>query len=129
MIPSANETNKVTPSQFAFRPYFTAVTGSGAKEYKGLTRSIIFSKENSEMFHQEENDDISNTGNLIIKGKDGSIFVTSTLQYAKDITIVTAAGALIDRYTIQPGETRETKVTASGVYLVNRKKLSVKIRE
>ena len=129
VIPSANETNKVTPSQFAFRPYFTAVTGSGAKEYKGLTRSIIFSKENLEMFHQEENDDISNTGNLIIKGKDGSIFVTSTLQYAKDITIVTAAGALIDRYTIQPGETRETKVTASGVYLVNRKKLSVKIRE
>ena len=117
----------VTPVS-AFRPYFKAVSVGGAKEFKGQTRSIVFSRETSEMFHQEESDDISDTGRLIIKARNGKIFVTSTMLVPKDITIVTAAGALFDHYTIQPGETRETKVTASGVYIVNRKKLSVKVK-
>ena len=124
-----NDQNKVTPSQYAFRPYFTIATGGGVKEYKGDTRAILFSMNDSEIIHQEDDDDISDTGELIIRGKSGKIYVTSTLQEAKDVTIVTAAGALIDRYTIQPGETKETKVNASGVYVVNKKKISVKIKD
>ena len=114
-----------------FRPYFQAVSaesGGGAKEYKGLARSIVFSRDNSQMYHQEESDDIGKTGNLLIRGNEGRIFVTSTLQEAKEVIIVTASGALVDRYTIQPGETRETRVTASGVYLVNKKKISMKVK-
>ena len=114
-----------------FRPYFQAVSaesGGGAKEYKGLARSIVFSRDNSQMYHQEESDDIGKTGNLLIRGNEGRIFVTSTLQEAKEVVIVTASGALVDRYTIQPGETRETRVTASGVYLVNKKKISMKVK-
>ena len=125
---TANKQNHVTPQQYAFRPYFNAVPGGGAKEYKGLTRSIVFSRDDSEIYHQDESDDISKTGNLLIRGNEGRIFVTSTLQEAKEVIIVTASGALVDRYTIQPGETRETRVTASGVYLVNKKKISMKVK-
>jgi len=113
----------------AFRPYFISAPSSPTKEYQGETRAIAFSRNTAKMFHEEEEDDISNPGKLIIKGKDGRIIVTSTLRAEEDVIVVTAAGALIDRYTIQPGETRETKVTASGVYLVNKKKLSMKIGE
>ena len=35
----------------------------------------------------------------------------------------------ITTFTIQPGETVETRVNASGVYIVNKKKLSVKVKD
>ena len=122
-------TGDATPVS-AFRPYFTATAagGGGAKEFKGLTRSIVFSRELSQMYEEEEEDDISNRGELLISGKDGKIFVTSTLSEPKDVTIVNAGGSLIDRYTIQPGDTRETRINASGVYLVNKKKIAMKIK-
>jgi hypothetical protein len=121
-----NEKNNISPALSAFRPYFTGGGGgSPAKEYK--TRSIVFSRNTAEMNGQED-DDISDTGELIIRGRDGRILVTSMLQEAKDIIIVTSAGALIDHYTIQPGETRQTRINASGVYLVNKKKIAVRIK-
>ena len=120
------DTGDATPVS-AFRPYFTA-TAAGAKEYKGLTRSIVFTREPSQIYEEKEEDDISNTGQLIIRAEKGKILVTSTLQEAKDVLISTAAGVLIDRYTIQPGETVETPVHVSGVYIVNKKKLSVGVK-
>lgn len=127
-IPSDNDKNNVTPSQYAFRPYFIENGVGGPKRSKGGVHSIVFSRETAQMIHHEEEDDISNTGQLIIKGKNGRIIVTSTMRAEKDVTIVTAAGALIDRYTIQPGQTIETPVNASGVYIVNKKKVAVKIK-
>ena len=122
---SKNEENKITPALSAFRPYFTGSGGGVAKEYK--TRSIVFSRNTAEMYGQED-DDISVTGELIIRGRDGRIFVTSMLQEAKDIRIVTSTGAQIDHYIIQPGETRQTRISASGVYLVNKKKIAVRVK-
>ena len=122
-----NNRNNITSALSAFRPYFIG-SSSPVKEFKGETRSIIFSRNTAEMNGQED-DDINDTGELIIRGRDGRILVTSMLQEAKDIIIVTSAGALIDRYTIQPGDTRETKVNASGVYIVNNKKIAVKIKD
>ena len=109
-----------------FRPYFKASSApksSPAPEYKGNVRSIVFTREPSQMY--EEEDDISNMGELNIRSKEGKIVVTSTLQEAKDILIVTVGGALVDRYTIQPGETRETQASR-GIYIVNTKKITVK---
>ena len=82
------------------------------------------------MIGQEENeDDITNTGRLYISAKEGMVVVHSTLSAPEKVRIVNTAGALIDNYTIQPGETIETSINASGVYVVNKKKLSVKIKE
>ncbi|MBR5929902.1 MAG: hypothetical protein IKZ93_07975, partial [Prevotella sp.] len=129
---SDNDKNHVTPSQSAFRPYFQLASPSGnaVKEYKAPTRSIIFNRESSQMIGQEENeDDITNTGRLYISAKEGKIVVYSTLSAPEKVCIVNTAGALIDNYTIQPGETIETSINASGVYVVNKKKLSVKIND
>ena len=114
----------------AFRPYFRTATGSGVKEYKAKARTIVFSNVNAQMFRQEEQeDDISSTGQLIIRAEEGKIVVSSTLAEPKLVNIVSASGAAVDRYTIQPGETRESTVIASGVYIVNQKKLSVRIKK
>ena len=114
----------------AFRPYFRTASGSGVKEYKAKARTIVFSNVNAQMFRQEEQeDDISSTGQLIIRAEEGKIVVSSTLAEPKLVNIVSASGAAVDRYTIQPGETRESTVIASGVYIVNQKKLSVRIKK
>jgi len=113
----------------AFRPYFIATASGGAKEFRGMTRSIAFSTNASQMYVEEEEDDIDAIGQLIVRASKGKIIVSSTLAKAKDVTIVTATGSLLNRFTIQPGETIETPVTASGIYVVNKKKLSVKIKE
>ena len=114
----------------AFRPYFRTAPGSGVKEYKAKARTIVFSNVNAQMFRQEEQeDDISSTGQLIIRAEEGKIVVSSTLAEPKLVNIVSASGAAVDRYTIQPGETRESTVIASGVYIVNQKKLSVRIKK
>ena len=118
-----------TPEVSAFRPYFIATASGGAKEFRGMTRSIAFSTNASQMYVEEEEDDIDAIGQLIVRASKGKIIVSSTLAKAKDVTIVTATGSLLNRFTIQPGETVETPVTASGIYVVNKKKLSVKIKE
>ena len=116
-----------TASLSAFRPYFQPAS-SGVKEFRAKARSILFSNVNAQMFGEQE-DDITSTGQLFIRAAAGKVVVSSTLTEPKQVNIVTASGALVDRYTIQPGETRETPVTASGVYIVNQKKLSVKLKE
>ena len=124
-VPATGDPIEVLP----FRPYFTAVGGGGVKGFKGNARRIVFSNEYSEMFgeEEEEEDDISHRGELIIVGRNGKIVVSSTYQVAKEVRIYSVGGAIIDNYTIQPGETVETAIHTSGVYLVNKKKLSVKI--
>ena len=110
-----------------FRPYFTATAAvvSPVKEYKNTYRSIVFTREPAQMY--EEGDEIGEIGELVIRAKQGKIVVTSTLKEPKNVSVVSVGGAVIDRYTIQPGETVETSVNASGIYIVNKKKLSVKI--
>ncbi|MBR6032603.1 MAG: hypothetical protein IKP36_11710 [Bacteroidaceae bacterium] len=123
-VPATGEAIQVD----AFRPYFTAAGGGDVKGYRADTRAIVFSNETSQMIGQEgeeEEDDISRPGELFIRAKKSRIVVTSTLAEEKEIVIVSASGATIDRYTIQPGKTIETFIHIPGVYIVNNKKLSV----
>ena len=105
-----------------FRPFFRKSGGGGVREY----RQIFFSNETSHLFG--EDDDLGISGQLYIRARRGKILVTSTLEAARDVLIVNVAGATIDRYTIQPGETIETPIHTPGVYIVNKKKLSVSAR-
>ena len=60
------------------------------------------------------------------------IVVTSSLRDEADVRIVNVNGQTIDSYKIQPGETIETPVYNSGVYIIRAagghytKKVSVK---
>ena len=115
---------------YAFRPYFTA-SGSGARP---VTRSIVFSNDDSELKGVVEHGDPTKdeAGTLNIYAKKHKIIVESALGYTTDVRIVSLAGVTINAFTIEPGETVETRVNISGVYIVQTsdgrytKKLAVK---
>ena len=65
-------------------------------------------------------------GDLFISGRNRSIVVKSTKKEDQKVTITNMAGIVVANFTIQPGDTRVTPVHQSGVYIVNKKKLSVK---
>ena len=110
-----------------FRPYFTAT--APARE---LTRSIMFSNESSKLegeYHDRGNE---HGGILDIYAKRKKIVVASTLPHAVDVRIVTTGGITLSAFTVEPGETVETRVKSSGIYIVHTsdarytKKLSVR---
>ena len=114
----------------AFRPYFTANGGA-----RPVTRSIIFNNEDTELKGVEEKGDPRSdeaTGSLMIYAKRHKIVVESALTYTTDVRIVNTAGITINVFTIEPGETIETRIYNSGVYIVlttdghYTKKLSVR---
>jgi hypothetical protein len=47
------------------------------------------------------------------------------MKEATTIRIITAAGAIFSDYVLQPGETIETTVPNTGVYVVNKKKVFI----
>ena len=117
-----------TVSVAAFRPYFVKNGGSGAR-----TRSIIFGgADQSQLGGDGEHSDADQTGTLIIRPDKSAIVVTSALSYTTDVRIFSTAGVTLRSFTIQPGETVESRVLNSGVYIVRTldgqytKKLSVK---
>ena len=115
----------------AFRPYFTAAAASSARP---LTRSIIFGNDDSEIKGVVEhgNPKEEAAGTLNIYTKRHLILVESALTYTTDVRIVNLAGMTINSFTIEPGESVETRINTSGVYIVQStdgrhiKKLSVK---
>ena len=113
-----------------FRPYFTK-TSSGARP---VTRSIVFSKDDSHLKGVEErgNPGDEETGSLDIYAKKHKIIVTSNLREATDVRIVNTAGITVTTFSLEPGETVETRINNAGVYIVQSaedrytKKLAVK---
>ena len=64
-------------------------------------------------------------GSLEIYTRGYNIVTTSHLKEATVIRIATAAGATFANYVLQPGETIETTVPNTGVYVVNKKKVFI----
>ncbi len=109
----------------AFRPYFTVAASSPTREYRNNTRSIVFNRNTAEMYEPED-DDISNSGEIAIYARGRNIYTVSALEESIDIRIINASGAVLTTYTLEPGKTIVTPVTAPGTYLVNKKKLYIK---
>ena len=127
-----DDTNTTVAKVEAFRPYFTGPATSSARP---VTRSIIFSNEDSQLKGVVEKGDPTKEeagGMLNIYAKKHKIIVESSLNYTTDVRIVNLAGMTINSFTIEPGEAIETRVNNSGVYIVQPsearyiKKLSVK---
>ena len=78
------------------------------------------------MNNDEDDDDISDSGELYIYAKGRDIYTVSTLKEDISIQIINAAGATLTTYTLEPGKTIITPVTAPGTYIVNKKKLFIK---
>lgn len=62
--------------------------------------------------------DSEQTGTLDIYSKRKKIVVESSLNYTAEVRIVNVAGATISTFDIEPGETVETSINSSGVYIV-----------
>lgn len=105
-----------------FRPYFTKDPTHPVKE----TRSIVFNSLNTQFGGEADpgQGEATNEG-LLVSAKRKHIYVTSAYNSEVKVTIVNTAGAVINTFSLQPGETMETQV-ASGVYLVNKIKIAVK---
>ena len=114
-----------------FRPYFTSGAGTSPSR---RTRAIVFSNDQSELKGVEEHGDPSDAseGSLDIHAKKHKVVVTSNLRYITEVRIVNAAGVTVNTFSIEPGETVETRIYNGGVYIVqttdgrHNKKLAVK---
>ena len=102
------DTGVATPVA-AFRPYFKAAAASGARP---VTRSIIFGNDDSEIKGVVEhgNPKEETAGTLNIYAKKHLILVESALTYTTDVRIVNLAGMTVNTFTIEPGETIETRI-------------------
>ena len=109
----------------AFRPYFTAA-GGGSSPAKGMrgafAKKIIFGGTDNEL---REGPETVLDGSLEIFTRGYNIVTRSHMKEAVAIRIVTAAGATFSDFVLQPGETIETTVPNTGVYVVNKKKVFV----
>ena len=114
-----------------FRPYFIA-SGSGARQY--TTRSILFDSSDStfEFGEKDPSKDDIGEGDLLFTVRNHQISVTSSLRREADVHIYNTGGLVIANFTIQPGETIDTRIDVSGVYMIHadggriKKKLAIK---
>ena len=115
-----NEKNHVTPSSTAFRPYFIAAAAGSSRSF--FAKKIIFGGSDNDL---REGPETVLDGSLEIYTRGYNIVTTSHLKEATTISIITPAGATFANYVLQPGETIETTVPNTGVYVVNKKKVFV----
>ena len=108
-----------------FRPYF-AVEGNLAKEYKFETRSIRFTNDGIGDLNPDDDMGNGDTNGLEIYAKGRKIYTVSHLKENANIRIVNASGATLTTYVLEPGKKVITPITASGTYIVNKKKLYIK---
>ena len=103
-----------------FRPYFIAGSAN-AKPKQNAARSIIFTNnETSFSFGNDKDPSEGEIGDesILISVRRHKIIVTSSLQHEAEVRIVNTAGLNVSVFTIKPGETIETNVNHSGVYIV-----------
>ncbi len=119
---AGNSFNKVTATTnvSAFRPYFTGPAAS-ARMY--AAKQIVFGGTNSELYDGPES---ALGGGLEIYVKDHKIITTSHLKESTTISIINVGGISLANYVLKPGETVETPVQNAGVYIVNKKKVSIR---
>ena len=112
---SFNKTNAGSEAITAFRPYFLTATPAGSRS----VQQIIFGQSNSQFGIEDQDpskDDI--TGNLIVRAKRKMIVVESTLNYTTSVRISSTAGLTIAVFDLEPGQTVETPINASGIYII-----------
>ena len=109
-----------------FRPYFVQTAASGGAR---PTRSILLMGDASDLAQPNVpygHSTADEAGTLAISGGRRKVVVTSTLRQPADVTITNAAGITVATFTIEPGQTQETRINQPGVYIVNQKKVSVR---
>ena len=133
MVAAGNQFDKQSnATPVPFRPYF--VPGSSSAPTTRAAKYIAFDSSDSSFAIGDDDPSKGEVGqgSLLFGVRRHTIVVTSSLRDEADVRIVNVNGQTIDAYTIQPGETVETNVNSSGVYIIRAagghytKKVSVK---
>ncbi len=104
----------------AFRPYIVYVGPSTTRgdEADSKAERVIFENNGTGELMVHGDSKGLNDGTLDIYGKRHKVVVESNLRYVTDVRIVNVAGITQTSFSIEPGETIETRIETSGVYIV-----------
>ena len=105
----------------AFRPYIVeaAVANSRGDKAQDVERVVFGNDYPVNLLPKEDPTEKWNGEGLIIFGKKDKIIVKSQLEDSADVRIISLAGITLDSFTIEPGETIETRMDHASVYIVN----------
>lgn len=109
-----------TATTVPFRAYMTHQTAQPAATRSAGDDLFISIPAQSEQMEQY----VANRG-LNVYGEHMTICIESTLDQPATVTITTVAGKLLKNVVIQPGTKITIPVNSRGVYIVNRRKVSV----
>ena len=135
MVAAGNQFDKQSnATPVPFRPYFIAGSPSSPAPATRAAKYIVFDNNGSSFAIGDDDPSEGEVGqgSLAFGVRRHTIVVTSSMRDEADVRIVNVNGQTIDAYTIQPGETVETNVNSSGVYIIRAagghytKKVSVK---
>ena len=113
---SFNKTPEGGASTVPFRPYFVK-TATSART-RSEAQYIVFDSTGSSFAIGDKDPSEEETGELMFGVKRHTIIVSSTLRKESDVHIFNVNGQAIAAFDIQPGETVETNVYNSGVYII-----------
>ena len=113
---SYTETNAGGGDMIPFRPYFTSSTKVSAPE---RPRYIVFSGDDSGIGNLDDDDPANKlAGELTFSTKPRKLIVTSSLRQCAEVRVFNVSGVAVAAFTIEPGETIETNIPVSGVYII-----------
>ena len=100
-----------------FRPYFVAAPAQNGAPRRAAAESIVFDRTDSSFaIGDDPSDELA--GELRFSVKPRKLVTSSTLRKPADVQVYSTSGVVISSFTIQPGETVETDINTSGVYIV-----------
>ena len=105
----------------AFRPYIVegSFNGTRGTEPESNVERVVFENDSPQiLLPKGDSRNNQNDGTLDIYAKKQKVVVESNLCYVTDVRIVNVAGMTLSSFSIEPGETVETRVESSGVYIV-----------
>ena len=105
----------------AFRPYIVegSVNGTRGTEPKDKVERVVFDNDSPQiLLPKDDRSKNLNDGTMDIYAKRNKVVVESNLRYTTDVRIVNVAGITQTSFSIEPGETIETRIETSGVYIV-----------
>jgi hypothetical protein len=105
----------------AFRPYIVegSFNGTRGTELKDKIERVVFDNDSPQiLLPKDDRSKNLNDGTMDIYAKRNKVVVESNLRYVTDVRIVNVAGMTLSSFSIEPGETIETRVESAGVYIV-----------
>jgi hypothetical protein len=100
----------------AFRPYFIVTTVPTPS--RPVTRSIVFAGDEPNEPYGPNTQEADKPGTIHVSAGKHKVIVKSTLKTTATVQITSTSGITLTTFAIEPGETIETRVSLSGVYIV-----------